>query len=205
MSRDANHHDDGHPVVAALLDAIMWPLRKVRRELIPQARGRVLEIGVGTGSNLPLYRGVESVTGVEPDPHMLRRARKRAEKVAFPVELHQQGAEALSFEDASFDTVIATWVLCTVGDPERVAEEMRRVLAPEGVLIFAEHTLSPFAGAARVQRRLTPWWSRCAAGCRLDRDSIKTIREAGFRDVDVRPARRERFTLVPVYLGTARG
>jgi ubiquinone/menaquinone biosynthesis C-methylase UbiE len=191
-------------VVAALLDAFMWSLRGTRRELIPLARGRVLEIGVGTGGNLPLYRGVASVIAIEPDPHMLRRARKRAAEVDVPIELHQLGGEALPFADGNFDTVVATWVLCTIAEPERALAEMRRVLAPGGRLIFAEHTRSRFPATARLQRKLTPLWSRCAAGCRLDRDSVELIRQAGFPDVDVHPVGRERFTLTPVYAGTAR-
>ncbi len=194
----------GHPVVAAVLDAAMWPLRKVRKQIVPQAAGRVLEIGVGTGANFPYYRDADSLAGVEPDPHMLRRARRRAESISLDVDLSARGAEQLPYDDASFDTVVATWVLCTIPDPEAALAEMRRVLRPRGTLLFAEHTRSPQRLAARVQGGLSPCWSRLAGGCRLDRDSIAMIRDAGFEDVVVEPAGRERFTLTPVYLGTAR-
>lgn len=200
----AGAKQEGHPVVAALLDAFMWSLRSVRAELIPRASGRVLELGIGTGGNVHYYRDIDALVGVDPDPHMLRRARKRARKAPFPADVKRAGAEDLPFPDESFDTVVATWVLCTIPDPARATLQMRRVLRPGGVLLFAEHTRSRFYRAARLQTRLTPMWSRLAGGCHLDRESVGLIRSAGFRQVEVQPARRERYTLLPVYMGTAR-
>jgi ubiquinone/menaquinone biosynthesis C-methylase UbiE len=188
-----------------LLDLVMRPVRSVRADLIPLARGRVLEVGIGTAGNLPFYSNAESITGIDPDPHMLRRARRRARRLAIPVELRQEGAEHLPFDDDTFDSVVATWVLCTIPDPERALAEMRRVLKPGGLLVYAEHTRSRFSLAARLQRLLTPVWKHVAGGCHLDRDAIAMIRRAGFANVTHEPAGRERWTLTPLYRGTGTG
>lgn len=198
-------HGRGHPIVAALLDVAMRSFESVRADVISMARGRVLEVGIGTGANLPFYCKADSVTGIEPDPYMLRRARRRARRLDLPVELLQNQAEELPFEDGSFDTVVATWVLCTIGDPERALAEIRRVLKRDGVFIYAEHTRSRFPVAARMQRLLTPIWKRVAGGCHLDRDAIAMIRRAGFTDVTEVAAGGERWTLTPVYRGTGSG
>jgi ubiquinone/menaquinone biosynthesis C-methylase UbiE len=136
---------------------------------------------------------------------MLRRARRRARRLAIPVELLQEGAEHLPFDDDTFDSVVATWVLCTIPDPERALAEMRRVLKPGGLLVYAEHTRSRFSLAARLQRLLTPVWKHVAGGCHLDRDAIAMIRRAGFANVTHEPAGRERWTLTPLYRGTGTG
>ena len=193
----------GHPILAALLDFAMWPVRPVRSSLIPLAHGRVLAVGVGTGANLPFYTNAESIVGIDPDPYMLARARKRASRLDLRVELVQQEAERLPFAAHSFDTVVATWVLCTIEDPARALDEMQRVLAPNGLLLYAEHVRSRFSGAAKLQRALTPLWKRLAGGCHLDRDALGLIRQAGFAPVSQECAGRERWTLAPVYWGTA--
>lgn len=183
----------------------MRPLYPARRLVVPQARGEVLEIGVGTGLNFPLYdpARVTRLVGVEPDPHMLRRARARAQGVGFPVELHQVGAERLPFADARFDTAVITWVLCTIPDPAAALAEVRRVVKPAGELLFVEHTRSCQAGLARVQEAVSPLWARVAGGCRLDRPAVDLVRASGFAVHAVEPVGRERWTLLPVYRGTA--
>ncbi len=191
----------GHPVVAATLDLAMWSLRGVRRRLVAEARGRVLEIGCGTGANLPFYGGAERVVAIEPDPHMLRRARRKAARAAVPVALVRASAEDLPFADGSFDTVVATWVLCTIPHPERAAREMRRVLRPDGVLLSAEHTRAGGARAASLQHALNPAWARIAGGCHLDRDAPRILEAAGFRGLEVEPIGRQSWTLLPMQAG----
>jgi len=197
-----------HPLLAAIIDVAMWPFRNVRRSLIPTASGRVLEIGVGTGPNLPLYRGasaVDALFGIEPDPHMLRRAQRRVERarLPFPVELRAASAEALPFDDHSFDTVVGTWVLCTIPDPQRALAEVSRVLRPGGRLVWAEHVQSSVPAAARIQRAVDPLWQHLAGGCHLTRDARTLIRAAGLREVECRPVGGQRFTLLPTLRGVS--
>jgi len=134
----------GHRWFAALYDRVSGRAeRRVLSQLRPfvtgEATGHVLEIGVGTGANLPYYRVAEKIVGTEPDPFMLSRAKKRTAQLGLSVEFHQCPAEALPFPGASFDTVVATLVLCTVDDPARSLAEIRRVLKPNGTFCFMEH------------------------------------------------------------------
>lgn len=194
------YHHDGHPILARTLDFAMWGLKPVRRRVIPWAKGEVLEIGCGTGANFSFYRDVESLTAIEPDPHMRSRANEAAEGVDFPVSIHAQSATALEFDDASFDTIVATFVLCTIPEPDRAAEEMLRVLRPDGMLIFAEHVASKGRGVQRVQRRMTPLWSRVAGGCRLDNDAVSQLYSAGF-SLDIRSPERSNLDPFPIVYG----
>ena len=192
-----------HPWCAAALDVMMRPLRGLREKLVPRASGRVVEIGVGTGMNFAYYAGVESVHGIEPDPHMLARARARAEKLRFPIELEQVGAEALPYDDATFDTAVVTWVLCTIPDPHAAVREVVRVLKPGGRMLFVEHVRSRFPVAGALQRKATPLWMKVGGGCRLDRDSLGLIRQSGLDVVELKPCGREGWTLLPMYRGVA--
>ena len=194
--------DSGHPVVASLLDVAMYSFRRTRAKLIPKARGEVLEIGLGTGANLEFYGDISSLTAVEPDPHMRARALPRAAAAPFPVEILSVGAESLPHRDHSFDTVVATWVLCTIPDPRAAVQEMRRVLRPSGRLLFAEHTVSPSAAPAAMQRLLNPCWCRLAGGCHLNRDSLGLLREH-FRDLTVDTRSPQRWSIAPSFHGTA--
>lgn len=166
-----------------------------RRSLLAGAEGRVLELGTGTGLNLPHYpAAVERVDGVDPNPGMHELAGRVAREVTAGsgrvVELHEARGEELPFSDASFDTAVSTWTLCSVGDPGRVLAEVRRVLRPGGRLLLLEHGLAPDRGVARWQRRLTPVQRFVADGCRLDRDfpallaasGLTTVRQEGFYD-----------------------
>jgi len=195
--------DKGHPVIAAVLDVVMFSLRKPRARLVAEARGKVLEIGVGTGLNFRHYNGIESLEGIEPDPHMLARAQKRAARRPFPVNLQRCGAEALPFADATFDTVVGTWVLCTIPEYEQALKEMLRVLKPGGRLLFVEHTRSRFRRAEALQDQLTPVWRKVAGNCHLNRDSLTHLRSTGFDDIDIQPLGRESWTLFPMYRGSA--
>ncbi|GAB3540385.1 methyltransferase domain-containing protein [Noviherbaspirillum agri] len=163
------------------------PVRKQRDKVVPIATGRVLEIGIGTGLNLPHYdrKHINTVTGLDPGVEMHRLARKRAQEAGISVELVGLSAERIPFDDASFDTVLVTYSLCTIPDPVAALKEMRRVLKPGGRLIYCEHGLADDPSVQAWQHRLTPWWSKIAGGCHLDRDIPALLREAGFRSADM--------------------
>lgn len=151
-----------------------------RRRLLPGARGRVLEIGVGSGLNLPFYNeGATEIIGLEPSPKLVDMTRRA--NPGKPLTLHTGSAEAMPFDGASFDTVVTTWTLCTIPGVADALAEMRRVLRPDGQLLFAEHGLSPDAGVSRWQNRLTPAWKRIAGGCHMNRPIQQLIVNAGFR------------------------
>jgi ubiquinone/menaquinone biosynthesis C-methylase UbiE len=184
-----------HPVFARFWDSIVRlggrAEREHRRELIGGARGRVLEIGAGTGLNFELYGGEVDVVAIEPEPNMARRAMKRATEATKPVRVLRAGGERLPFRDQTFDTVVFCYVLCTIPDAGLAVAEARRVLAPTGQVLLYEHVRSGRAVGARWQDRLAALWRRCGAGCNPNRDTVGTLRAAGF-DVDVR-----RFNLGP--------
>jgi ubiquinone/menaquinone biosynthesis C-methylase UbiE len=152
-----------------------------RRQLVANAHGAVLEIGAGTGLNLAHYpSGLGRLVVCEPEPHMFKHLRKRAEKLGSPAELIQAPAEELPFEDDSFDTVVGTLVLCTIGDPRRALGEIRRVLRPDGTLLFLEHVRSDSPRLARWQDRFSRPWSAFAEGCRCNQPTVDVLRDAGF-------------------------
>lgn len=153
-----------------------------RQRVIGAAEGRVLEIGIGSGLNFPLYGGaVTSVIGLEPSSELLRMARARGERAAVPITLLDASAETMPLDSGSIDTVVTTWTLCTIPNAAQALAEMRRVLTPGGVLLFVEHGRAPEAGVARWQDRLDPLWSRLANGCHLNRKIDDLIGGNGFR------------------------
>jgi ubiquinone/menaquinone biosynthesis C-methylase UbiE len=153
-----------------------------RARAVAAAEGRVLEIGIGSGLNLPLYGGgVDRVVGIDPSAGLLRMARAAAGHATRPVELIEGSAEAIPLEDRSFDTVVTSWTLCSIPDVGRALGEMRRVLRPGGRLVFVEHGQSPDPGVRRWQDRLTPFWRRLSGGCHLNRDIGGLVGAAGFR------------------------
>jgi ubiquinone/menaquinone biosynthesis C-methylase UbiE len=157
------------------------PLLPFRERVLGAAEGRVLEIGIGSGLNLPLYGPhVRIVIGLEPSPELLRMARDRAAAARVPVELLEASAEAVPIASGSVDTVVTTWTLCTIPDAARALAEMRRVLKPGGALLFVEHGRAPEPGVARWQDRLDPVWSRLAGGCHLNRPIAALIADGGF-------------------------
>jgi ubiquinone/menaquinone biosynthesis C-methylase UbiE len=157
-------------------------LSSFRQATIGAARGRVLEIGIGSGLNLPLYcPAVDQVFGIDPSPELLVRAGMRIADAHVPVSLVRASAEQLPFADAVFDTLVMTWTLCSIQNPSAALVEMRRVLKSRGRLLFVEHGLSPEPRITRWQRRLTPCWERIGGGCHLDRKMDDLIRAAGFQ------------------------
>lgn len=157
-------------------------LQELRAETLRTARGRVLEIGFGTGLNLPHYPPqVVSIVAVEPNAGMLERARPRIAAAAVPVDAIAGEAEAIALPDASFDTAVSVLTLCTVGDPARALAELRRLLRPEGRLLLLEHGLAPDPGVARWQHRLNRLERVLACGCNLDRPVADLVQGSGFR------------------------
>jgi ubiquinone/menaquinone biosynthesis C-methylase UbiE len=155
-------------------------LAEMRRNLIASARGDVLEIGAGTGANLGYYGvGVESLTVTEPQPPMLKRLQRKAREQNSQAKVLRAPAEDLPFEDASFDTVVSTLVLCGVDDQPRVLRELRRVLRPGGRLIFIEHVRSDDPRKAKMQDRMNPL-NRFMVCCDCNRPTLDTIRSTGF-------------------------
>lgn len=155
---------------------------RYRSQIVPQARGMVLEIGVGSGLNLPFYgAGVEQLYGLDPSEELLVMARKKARVITFPIDFLAHSGEEIPLGDGCIDTVVTTWTLCTIPDPVKALKEMRRVLKPGGMLLFAEHGLAPEAKVQVWQQWLNPLWSRVTGGCNLNRKMDDLIRAAGFR------------------------
>jgi SAM-dependent methyltransferase len=158
------------------------PVMKQRVKVVPKAEGRVLELGVGMGMNLRFYdpAKVSEVLGVDPSPE-LRAAAEAAERDPnLKVRIEPGTAEDLPFEDASFDTVVCTFTLCSVCGPAQALGEARRVLKPGGRFLFCEHGLAPDAGVAKWQRRLDGIWPKLFGGCHLSRPVGGTLTAAGF-------------------------
>jgi ubiquinone/menaquinone biosynthesis C-methylase UbiE len=176
---------------AAIYDASLWPgehagMKQQRRALLEQARGRVLEIGAGTGLNVPHYpEGLVELILTEPDSAMSRRLAQRASGGATVLAAR---ADDLPVADSSVDTVVSTFVLCTVESPEAALREIRRVLRPGGQLLLIEHVRADARWLAALQRMLRRPWSSFARGCRCDQPTTELVRASGF-EAQLRPAR----------------
>jgi ubiquinone/menaquinone biosynthesis C-methylase UbiE len=170
-------------ILPRLIDTAMrhHRLLSYRRRVLSDARGIVLELGVGSGLNLPIYGSrVLRVYAVDPSAELLKIARTRTKSTLIPIVLIQASAEALPVADRSIDAIVTTWTLCSIPDVGRALAEARRVLKPSGRLFFVEHGLAPELGVRRWQHALTPLWRRISGGCHLDRDMDDLIRAAGF-------------------------
>jgi ubiquinone/menaquinone biosynthesis C-methylase UbiE len=162
-------------------------LEQIRAEAVRSASGRVVEIGFGSGLNLPHYPpAVQSLVAVEPNDGMQARARPRIEASRIPVEVIPGTAERLPLADAGFDTAVSTLTLCSVAEPARVLAELRRVLRPQGRLLLMEHGLSEDDGVARWQQRLNGLQRIVACGCNLNRPIAQLVQAHGFRFESVR-------------------
>jgi ubiquinone/menaquinone biosynthesis C-methylase UbiE len=154
---------------------------KLRQLVLPAARGTVLEVGIGSGLNLPYYsREVTHLYGVEPSRELLRMAERRTEGAPFPVTLLNQTVDRIPLESHSVDTVVMTWVLCSIGEECRALGEIKRILKPNGRLLFLEHGMSPEPKIQAWQNRLTPLWKRIGGGCCLNKKIDELISRAGF-------------------------
>ena len=155
----------------------------MREVWVPQAIGTVLEVGIGSGLNLPHYtREVQHLYGVDPSAELQQMARRRVEVGTPTIEFLTQSAEGpLPLADSSIDTVVLTWTLCSIPNAMRALAEMKRVLRVDGRLIFIEHGRSPDAGVAKWQDRINPLWKRFTGGCHLNRKIDELVAGAGFR------------------------
>lgn len=162
------------------------PIMKRRAKVVPRAHGRVLELGAGGGANFALYdpAKVAKVEGVDPSPGLLDRARDAAKAEGIDFDIKEGVAENLPFADDSFDTVLATFTLCSVQDHAQSLTEARRVLKPGGKMLFCEHGAAPDANVAKWQRRIEPVWKRIAGGCHLTRPVGSAVAQAGFSIVE---------------------
>ena len=157
-------------------------LAAYRSRVVPAADGRVLEIGIGSGLNLPFYsRDVERLIGLDPSPKLLSMVRRNLRPDAPSLELIEGSAEAIPLENNSVDTVVTTWTLCSIPDARRALREMHRVLRPTGRLLFIEHGRAPEPNVRWWQDRLTPAWKRIGGGCHLNRAIQNLIEDAGFQ------------------------
>jgi ubiquinone/menaquinone biosynthesis C-methylase UbiE len=157
-------------------------LAMYRQHLVSAAEGDVLEVGVGSGLNLPHYgEKATRIIGLDPSAKLLSMAERARKPVSLPVDLLKGSAEAIPLDAKSVDTVVTTWTLCSIPDVMRALSEMRRVLRPSGRLLFVEHGRSPDPNVRRWQDRLTPLWRRIGGGCHLNRAISQLIEESGFR------------------------
>ncbi|KZX60129.1 phospholipid methyltransferase [Halioglobus sp. HI00S01] len=158
------------------------PMMKQREKVVPKAEGVVLEIGIGTGLNLPYYDAakVDKVIGLDPSEESWKLAGERARGLDFEVEFIGLPGEQIPLEDNAVDSVLVTYSLCTIPDPVAALEGMARVLRPGGCIIFCEHGKAPDADVQRWQERLNPLWSAMAGGCNLNRDIPAIVAQGGF-------------------------
>lgn len=159
---------------------------RYRSIIVPQAAGRTLEIGVGSGLNLPFYGSrVEMLYALDPSEELLAMAQKKARDAEVPVSFLSHSGEAIPLDDCSIDTVVMTWTLCSIADPIKALVEMERVLKPGGALLFVEHGLAPDAGVQRWQNRLNRPWKKLTGGCNINRKMDELIESAGFRIIEL--------------------
>jgi len=169
-------------VLPKLLNTLMKSpeMTRIRAQRVPQVSGSVLEVGVGSGLNLPFYAHGTKVFAVDPSEELQVYAREVAEAYGTDVEFSAASAESIPADNASFDAAVVTWSLCTIPDPLAALLEMRRVLRPGAKIVFAEHGISPEHNIAKWQNRINPIWKPLAGGCNLNRAPDDMLAEAGF-------------------------
>ena len=159
------------------------PIKYQREKVVPKAAGIVLEVGIGSGLNIPFYDSskIEKIVGLDPSCELNVMAEKVAREHAIDIEFVLSGAEDIPLLDNHFDTVLVTYTMCTIPDAVAANKEMRRVLKPEGRLIFCEHGVAPDLKVSKWQHRIDPYWTKIAGGCHLNRNIPDLIRSAGFQ------------------------
>lgn len=163
------------------------PINFQRDKIVPLAKGIVLDVGIGSGLNIPFYNKskIDHLYGLDPSDELLKIAKSIAEKHKLEIEFLECGAEAIPLPDNSIDTVLITYTMCTIPDVELSNLEIMRVLKPEGQLLFCEHGLAPDKNIVKWQRRINPIWNKIAGGCNLNRDIPKLITSSGFKILDM--------------------
>jgi ubiquinone/menaquinone biosynthesis C-methylase UbiE len=163
------------------------PTMRQREKVVPLATGRVLEIGIGSGLNIPLYDAnkVEHLWGLDPSAEMWAIAQKTAEKHHLDAEFIHSGAESIPLENNSADTILMTFTMCTIPDVHAALDEIKRVLKPNGRLIFCEHGKAPDKSVERWQNRINPIWRALAGGCNLNRPIDALLEQSGFTLTDI--------------------
>ncbi|TWT25885.1 class I SAM-dependent methyltransferase [Planomicrobium sp. CPCC 101110] len=167
-----------------IYDRAMAPLehkrfKKIRAALISNATGKVLEIGSGTGANFPHYRFVDQVDAIEPDPVMMRQSEKRQKAAKVPIQTYLAKAEKLPFEDGTFDSVVGTLVFCTIPEPKKALQEIRRVSKSGGKLLLFEHVRLEHKSLGKAQDLFTPIWKNMCDGCHLNRETLQLLEQSG--------------------------
>ena len=159
------------------------PINYQREKIVPLAEGTVLDVGIGSGLNIPYYNKskIKYLYGLDPSIELLNLAKPLAKKNELEIEFLECGAEAIPLPNDSIDTVVITYTLCTIPDTQLSNEEIMRVLKPNGKLLFCEHGLAPDINVAKWQKRINPIWNKIAGGCNLNRDIPKLIRSSGFK------------------------
>ena len=158
------------------------PINYQRQKIVPLAKGKVLDIGIGSGLNIPFYNSdkIDQVIGIDPSHQLIDLAKDLANKSRISIDLVIGSAESIPYPDNFFDTVLVTYTMCTIPNVAMANKEMWRVLKDDGKLIFCEHGLAPDKKISKWQNRIDPFWSRIAGGCHLNRDIQKLITDAGF-------------------------
>ena len=158
------------------------PINYQRQKIVPLAKGKVLDIGIGSGLNIPFYNSdkIDQVIGIDPSHQLIDLAKDLANKSRISIDLVIGSAESIPYPDNFFDTVLVTYTMCTIPNVAMANKEMWRVLKDDGKLIFCEHGLAPDKKISKWQNRIDPFWSKIAGGCHLNRDIQKLITDAGF-------------------------
>jgi ubiquinone/menaquinone biosynthesis C-methylase UbiE len=167
-------------------DFFMGPLergkfKRVRRDLLKSATGKVLEIGSGTGVNFPLYRNADHVIAIEPSQHMIDQSQSRRQLAVVPIEMVNASAERLPFRDHTFDTIVATLVFCTIPNVDEAINELKRVCKPNGKILLFEHVKMENTVLSSMQESLTPMWKKICDGCCLNRETLQAFTSHGLK------------------------
>lgn len=159
------------------------PIRKQREKVVPLAHGDVLEIGIGSGHNLPYYNAdkVTKIIGVDPDDHIWKRSKARRDACPIPIERMGLSGEEIPMESNTVDCVVCTYTLCTIPDPVKAIHEMRRILKPGGKILFTEHGKAPDEDIFKKQIKLDRWWGKVSGGCHTSRDIPDLFKQAGLK------------------------